>query len=190
MKLHTGYRCPIPQCDKVFWASRSGWDSHVASLAKHSAWHPDVRDGEERKDLFRQEYPGWFDLPKGTEYRCPIPQCDKVFWASRSGWDSHVVSLAEHPAWHPDIRDGKERKDLFKQEYPGWFDLPKSTEYRCPIPQCDKVFRVSRSGWDSHVASPAKHPAWHPDVRDGKERKDLFRQEYPGCFDRPSGRPG
>ena len=71
--------------------------------------------------------------------------------------------------------------------------LPKGTEYRCPIPQCGKVFRESRSGWDAHVASLAKHRAWHPDVVDGKKRKDLFRQEYPGWFDRSgdhSGRAG
>ncbi len=68
--------------------------------------------------------------------------------------------------------------------------LPKGTEYRCPIPQCDKVFRGSRGGWDAHVASTTKHPVWHPDVVDGKKRKDLFRREYPDWFDRSGGHSG
>ena len=52
-------------------------------------------------------------------------------------------------------------------------------EAHCPIPGCSHEFRA-RSGWDSHVASPAKHRGWHPEVKDGKERKRLFDQEYPG----------
>ena len=54
-------------------------------------------------------------------YRCPIPKCDKVFHVSRRGWDMHVASLAKHPAWHPHIADGAERKRLFKRTYRGWF---------------------------------------------------------------------
>lgn len=57
--------------------------------------------------------------------------------------------------------------------------LPEGPVFHCPIPQCGKVFRGSRSGWDAHVASPARHPAWHTDVGDGAKRKALFRREYP-----------
>ena len=67
--------------------------------------------------------------------------------------------------------------------------LPEGTVYPCPIPQCGKVFRGSRGGWDAHVASPAKHPAWHPDVVDGEKLKDLFKREYSDWFDRTGGVP-
>lgn len=67
---------------------------------------------------------------------------------------------------------------------------PKSTKaarsatptYSCPIAGCTKVFRGSRGGWDAHAASPAQHPTWHPEVRDPKERKRLFRAEFPTWF--------
>lgn len=57
-------------------------------------------------------------------------------------------------------------------------------EYSCPIPGCQKVFRGSRSGWDAHIVSPRKHPAWNPDVSDGKERKNLFKREHNDWFRR------
>lgn len=60
--------------------------------------------------------------------------------------------------------------------------LPEGPVFRCPIPRCGKIFRGSRGGWDAHVASPAKHPAWHPDVADGTKRKALFRLEYSHWF--------
>ena len=81
-------------------------------------------EGPRRTALRRASPPAANDipLPKGTVYPCPIPQCGKVFRGARSGWDAHVASLAKHRAWHPDVVDGKKRKDLFRQEYPGWFD--------------------------------------------------------------------
>lgn len=57
-------------------------------------------------------------------------------------------------------------------------------KYSCPIPGCQKVFRGSRSGWDAHIASPRKHPAWNPEVSDGEERKNLFKREYNDWFQR------
>ena len=39
--------------------SRGGWDAHVASLRKHPHWHPDVTDGNARKQVFKKEYPWW-----------------------------------------------------------------------------------------------------------------------------------
>ena len=56
---------------------------------------------------------------------------------------------------------------------------PGRVEHRCPIGGCAKVFHGSRGGWDAHVASPRIHPDWHPDVTDGRERKERFKAEYP-----------
>ena len=53
---------------------------------------------------------------------CPIPGCRKVFRNSRSGWDAHVASLRKHPDWHPDIRDPRTRKDLFRSDFSHWFE--------------------------------------------------------------------
>lgn len=50
--------CPI--CGKEFAQGRSGWDGHVGSARTHEDWHPDVHDAEERKRLFRSEFPGFF----------------------------------------------------------------------------------------------------------------------------------
>lgn len=45
----------------------------------------------------------------------------------------------------------------------------------CPIEGCAKVFEGGRGGWDAHVASPGTHPDWYPHLKDGSERKWLFR---------------
>ncbi len=55
-----------------------------------------------------------------AKYRCPIRGCTKVFHGSRGGWDAHVASHRIHPDWHPDVTDGKERKERFRAEYPDW----------------------------------------------------------------------
>ena len=55
-------------------------------------------------------------------------------------------------------------------------------EYPCPIPGCDQVFHGSRGGWDAHVASPRRHPNWHPKVKGPTERKRLFKREFPDFF--------
>ncbi len=54
-------------------------------------------------------------------YSCPIPGCSKRFYGSRRGWDAHVASFRMHPDWHPNIKNGVERKRLFKKEFPEWF---------------------------------------------------------------------
>jgi hypothetical protein len=54
------YPCPIPGCAHVFHNTRGGWDAHVASLARHPQWHPDLQDPVERKRLFKQEFADWF----------------------------------------------------------------------------------------------------------------------------------
>jgi hypothetical protein len=53
--------------------------------------------------------------------RCPISGCHHVFQNTCGGWDAHVASVARHPEWHPDVLGTTERKQLFKQEFPEWF---------------------------------------------------------------------
>ena len=52
-------------------------------------------------------------------------------------------------------------------------------DHACPIPGCRHVFRGSRGGWDAHVASLRKHPAWYPAVTNPEARKRLFKKEHP-----------
>ncbi|MCR9279330.1 MAG: hypothetical protein NXH85_15340 [Pseudomonadaceae bacterium] len=59
---------------------------------------------------------------------------------------------------------------------------PSTTVYHCPIPGCTKVFHGSRGGWDAHVASARKHPAWHPTIKDPVERKARFRDAFSDWF--------
>ncbi len=59
----------------------------------------------------------------GNRYCCPIPDCSKKFYGSRRGWDAHVASFRMHPEWHSEIRNDAERKRLFRQEFPNWFQL-------------------------------------------------------------------
>lgn len=54
--------------------------------------------------------------------------------------------------------------------------------FPCPLPDCTKVFLGSRSGWDAHVASPRRHPSWHPGLRHGVQRKARFRLEFSSFF--------
>ena len=54
------YPCPIPGCSKIFSGGRGGWDAHAGSLRMHPQWHPDVRDAELRRALFRREFEDWF----------------------------------------------------------------------------------------------------------------------------------
>jgi hypothetical protein len=54
--------------------------------------------------------------------------------------------------------------------------------YSCPIPGCGKMYRGSRGGWDSHVASLRIHPSWHPELQDEADRKQTYRSEFPDFF--------
>ena len=72
--------------------------------------------------------------------------------------------------------------DYLQQNHAAASHLQRKPEYPCPIPGCSKIFHGSRGGWDAHVASLSRHPAWHPKVTDDEERKDLFRSEYPNWF--------
>ena len=58
--------------------------------------------------------------------------------------------------------------------------------YRCPIPGCEKVFKLGKLGWDAHVASSLQHPDWHPEIGDPEQRKERFKEEYAHWFDDPS----
>lgn len=55
------FPCPIPGCSKVFLGSRGGWDAHVGALRRHPTWHADVTSPEERRDLFKREFEGFFE---------------------------------------------------------------------------------------------------------------------------------
>jgi hypothetical protein len=57
-----------------------------------------------------------------------------------------------------------------------------SRKYSCPNPGCDKVYRGSRGGWDSHVGSLRIHPSWHPELHDEADRKQRYRLEFPDFF--------
>ena len=56
-------------------------------------------------------------------------------------------------------------------------------EYRCPIADCEKIFRGSRGGWDAHVASTRRHPDWRSEIKDPEKRKRLFRKEFRDWFE-------
>ena len=55
------YPCPISGCTKEFIGSRGGWDGHVGSLRIHPDWRPDVKEPENRRAAFRQEFSNWFE---------------------------------------------------------------------------------------------------------------------------------
>lgn len=55
------FRCPLSGCGKVFVGSRGGWDGHVGSPRLHPSWHAEVTDPEQRRHLFRLEFPEFFD---------------------------------------------------------------------------------------------------------------------------------
>jgi hypothetical protein len=59
---------------------------------------------------------------RGSVYRCPIPECQKLFIGSRGGWDGHVGAFRMHPNWHPHITDHGDRLEAFRTEYPEFFD--------------------------------------------------------------------
>ena len=52
--------CPIPDCNRST-PTRQGWNGHVAAPQNHPHWRPEVTDYQERKQLFRQTFPQWFD---------------------------------------------------------------------------------------------------------------------------------
>jgi hypothetical protein len=54
-------------------------------------------------------------------YRCPIPECSKVFTGSRGGWDGHVGALRMHPNWRPHITSHSDRLKAFRTAYPDFF---------------------------------------------------------------------
>jgi hypothetical protein len=54
------YACPIPGCVKEYQGSRGGWDAHVGSLRIHPSWHPDLEHPEDRKQIYRTDFPDFF----------------------------------------------------------------------------------------------------------------------------------
>ena len=67
-------------------------------------------------------------------------------------------------------------------------DGPDASKFSCPIDGCEYVFEGGRGGWDAHVASPKRHPDWHPHITDGSERKWLFRHAHADWLGRPPPR--
>jgi hypothetical protein len=59
--------------------------------------------------------------------------------------------------------------------------------FRCPIPECKKVFIGSRGGWDGHVGSASIHPNWHPELISPADRIRQFHGEFPDFFHREYG---
>jgi hypothetical protein len=128
-------------------------------------------------------------------FTCPIPGCGFEFATGRLGWDAHIASPNVHEDWQPEIDDPKRRKEVFRQAFPEFFTGSRSHHRRsrhqegaaptgraCPIPGCDKVFRIGRGGWDAHVASMRNHPDWHAEVEDPEDRKERFRAEFAEWF--------
>ena len=60
--------------------------------------------------------------------------------------------------------------------------VQQQIDYPCPISGCTKVFRGSRAGWNTHVASRRKHPDWYPDIKSPRVRKKLFRRDFGDWF--------
>jgi len=57
-----------------------------------------------------------------------------------------------------------------------------SALFQCPIPNCEKLYLKTRSGWDSHVGSQRNHPLWRPELESAHERKQQFMAEFPHFF--------
>lgn len=61
---------------------------------------------------------------------------------------------------------------------------PPTEEFPCPIPGCVHVFRGSRGGWDAHVGSLRKHPAWRPHLGEAEARRAAFKRDFLEFFER------
>jgi hypothetical protein len=60
--------------------------------------------------------------PGDRYFACPIPGCGKVFIGTRGGWDAHVGAVRQHPSWLPDITSPERRRQLFKAQFPKFFE--------------------------------------------------------------------
>jgi hypothetical protein len=61
------------------------------------------------------------DTEARSRLSCPIPGCAHAFLGSRRGWDAHVASLRNHPAWRTEVTVLEKRKQFFRADYPGFF---------------------------------------------------------------------
>ncbi len=55
------FDCPINGCHFRFHNTRGGWDGHVGAFGIHPLWHPETRDPEKRRVLFREEFGSWLE---------------------------------------------------------------------------------------------------------------------------------
>ncbi len=79
--------CPIPQCPFVFKKGVMGWDGHIAELAKHPVWHPEITDKAARRAVFRMEFPEFPVADAGDGV------VDRVFWERRA--DPRALAVVE-----------------------------------------------------------------------------------------------
>ena len=56
----TARRKECPLCGKQFGSGCRGWDAHIGSVSSCPRFHPEIKDSDERKRLFRAEHPDWF----------------------------------------------------------------------------------------------------------------------------------
>jgi hypothetical protein len=89
---------------------------------------------------------------------------------------------SERAAATPTVRTVKHSGDSMHRSPLRGVERGSQDVYQCPIADCDKVFRGSRSGWDGHVGSLRLHPEWHPELLQAEERKRRFEIEFPGFF--------
>ena len=93
------------------------------------------------------------------------------------GGSTRALALPGQPPAHPGPDDRNAAAPPASRFVPGF-----RATYPCPIPGCPKEFFDTRSGWDAHVASPRKHPDWHPEATEPVKRKLLFRMTFPDWF--------
>lgn len=117
--------------------------------------------------------------------RCSLEDIDIVApdWVDSEIEGSMLLAGPVNPCSNTKkLKEWMDDQKAHTSEFRSAIKIPLQTHeksiYPCPIPGCEKEFHGSRSGWDTHVASPKKHPGWYPAISDGEERKKLFRQDY------------
>lgn len=57
-------KCPIPGCNHEYSFGIVGWYQHVAHIANHPQFHPQMLKADKRASAFRTDYPDFFSAPK------------------------------------------------------------------------------------------------------------------------------
>jgi mutator protein MutT len=95
------------------------WEGGILGTGGLTPRHPGLSRSTPRR---RRHSPMGVDPKAASLKRCPIDGCRKVFQSGRLGWDAHVGSLRRHPDWEPTLLLPKERRDVFRKQFPDWFD--------------------------------------------------------------------